>query len=570
MRKPCKCNHCSEVGGKPMKREEKKKLKAKEIQERILNEAYKENFSKGEADFIIQPHAATMMKGSLSLVQDEIFENLQEAFQKEYKKQIDKLNKKEKVQLSLWDKPLPPIRVKFSDMDVRPDNYNEVQLAAIAMGEQRVEIPGVNDAGDMVMNYMPIFTKVSVPVTTFEEVNRKEGATKTPYKKNERRKGYIEFTINPEVGHEYFEVKQRYTKYMKGVAKKCTCKYSPKMYRYAAHWRDMGGTWEFDYISFRWLLGLRGVVPTKDENGKTTYEEVDLVYPDFGEVKRFVLERTQKDVKRVADKNEFDCYFTYDIVMPKKANGERATRGNPEKIVFHVHLSELGKHWKSYNNIQQMNIRLEYMMMKELHMSKQSATSLTSRITEEIRLKFNQKVMDLIKYIIDPKNGVKDRGGYAYMALSNFLDEITPTAMEIIPEKSPTLDNNPAGGNVQQEAEDLGNVGENSGSGQSVGNYSAEALPAWWKVLDFIRERMAKELFDIHILPLYPYSFENNVLTIAAPNEYIYKEVQTKYAARLLEIIREHFGASTEAKYVMDNRRTDELVKMYEEHCTKK
>ena len=40
-----------------MKREEKQKLKAKEIQEKILNETYKENFSHGEADFIIQPDA---------------------------------------------------------------------------------------------------------------------------------------------------------------------------------------------------------------------------------------------------------------------------------------------------------------------------------------------------------------------------------------------------------------------------------------------------------------------------------------------------------------------------------
>lgn len=551
-----------------MKREEKQKLKAKEIQEKILNETYKENFSHGEADFIIQPDAATMMKGTLSLVQDEIFENLQEVFQKEYKKQIDKLKKKEKIQLSFWDKQMPPIRVKFSDLDVRPDNYDEVQLAAIAMGEQRVEIPGVNESGDMVMNYMPIFTKVSVPVTTFEEVNRSEGAKKTPYKKKERRKGYIEFTINPEVGHEYFEVKQRYTKYMKGVAKKCTCKYSPKMYRYAAHWRDMGGTWEFDYISFRWLLGLRGVVPAKDESGKPVYEEVDLVYPDFGEVKRFVLEKTQKDVKRVADKNEFDCYFTYDIVMPKKANGERMTRGNPEKIVFHVHLSELGKHWKSFNNIQQMNIRLEYMMMKELHMSKQSATSLTSRITEEIRLKFNQKVMDLIKYIIDPKNGVKDKGGYSYMALSNFLDEHAGSVTEIIPENLPTLENKPTAKNVQEGVGNLNIVGENSGTEESVGVYSAEVLPVWWKVLDFIRERMTKELFGIHILPLYPYSYEDNVLTIAAPNEYIFKEVQTKYAARLLEIIREQLGEATEMKYVKDDRCTQELIAMYEKHCT--
>lgn len=553
-----------------MKREEKKKLKAKEIQQKLLDESYKENFSAGEADFIIQPHAATMMKGTMSLVQDEIFENLQEAFQKAYKKQIDKLKKKEKEQLSLWDKPMPPVRVKFSDLDVRPDNYDEVHMAALAMGDQRVEMPGINADGDMVINYMPIFTKVSVPVTEFDTINTKstKDPDKLPYKSKKRRKGYIEFTINPEIGHEYFEIKQMYTKYIKGVAKKCTCKYSPKMYRYSAHWRDMGGTWEFEYIAFRRLLGLRSVIPV-EKGDKTVYEEVDVLYPDFGEVKRFVLEKTQKDVKRVADKNEFDCYFTYDIVMPKKANGERATRGNPEKIVFHVHLSELGKKWKTFNNIQQMNIRLEYMLMKELHMAKQSATSLTARITEEIRLKFNQKVMDLIKYVIDPNNKVKDRGGYAYMALSNFLEEHAASVTEIIPEKSPTLDNEQSSEKVQTVGEDLEFVGENTGSEGSVGNYSAEALPMWYKVLDFIRERMAKELFDVHILPLYPYSFGNGVLIVAAPNEYIYKEVRTKYAPRLLEIIREYFGAEMNVEYVRDDRKTKEMILLYEEHCKK-
>lgn len=553
-----------------MKREEKKKLKAKELQEKILNETYKENFQPNETDYMVQPFSATMMKGTMTLTQDEIFESIMEAFQAEFRKQIAAKKLRSGGQLSLWDKEtVKPVRVYFKSLGVRPDSYDEVHQAALELGKQVVDMPGVNEDGDVVINYMPLFTKVSVPVTKLEEINRSDEAKKTPYKNNERRKGYIEFSVNPEVGHEYFEITQMYTKFVKNVAKKCKCMYSPKMYRYAANWRDMGGKWEFEYIDFRRLLGLRHVMPI-EKDGKTVYEEVDTTYPDFGDVKRFVLEKTQKDVKRVADKNEFDCYFTYEVVMPKKANGERATRGNPEKIVFYVHLSELGERTKKYNNTQQMNIRLELLMMKELYMSKQSATSLTSRITEEIRLKFSNKVMDLIKYIIDPKNGVKDRGGYAYMALSNFLEEITPSAMEIIPEKSPTLDNNQAGGNVQQEAEDSGIVGNNSGSGQGVGNYSAEALPVWWKVLDFIRERMARELFDIHILPLYPYSFGDNVLTIAAPNEYIYKEVQTKYAARLLEIIRERFGASTEAKYVMDNRRTDELVKMYEEHCTKK
>ena len=546
-----------------MKREERQKLKAKEIQEKILDETYKENFTTGEADFIIQPQAATMMKGTLSLVQDEIFELLQEAFQKEYKKQIDKIKKRDKDQPSFWDTPVPPIRVKFIDLDVRPDNYDEVHMAAIAMGEQRVDMPGVNQDGDLVINYMPVFSKVSVPLTKFEEINRSEDAKKTPYKNKTRRKGYIEFTVNPEVGHEYFEVKQKYTKYVKGVAKKCKCKYSPKMYRYAAHWRDMGGTWEFEYIDFRRLLGLRGVVPVK-EGDKTTYKEIEMLYPDFGEVKRFILEKTQKEVKKIADKNEFDCYFTYEIVMPRKANGERATRGNPEKIVFHSHLSELGKHWRKFNTAQQMNIRLEYMMMKELHMSKNSASTLTARISEEIRMKFNQKVMDLIKYVIDPNNGVKDRGGYAYMALSNFLDEHAVSAVELDSELLPTLDNKQAAEKVQAVPEKNGAVGGNSEEAPSKDGYSEESLPNWWKVLDFIRERMAKEMFDIHILPLYPSAFDGDNLTIAAPNEYVFKEVQAKYSVRLLEIIREHFGPNVTASFVMNSTHTSELISRYE------
>ena len=156
------------------------------------------------------------------------------------------------------------------------------------------------------------------------------------------------------------------------------------------------------------------------------------------------------------------------------------------------------------------------------------------------------------------------------MALSNFLEEMTPSAEIVVPENSQSLGNNQAAENVQASSEDLRIVGENSGNGTFVGKCSEEVLPVWWKVLDFIRERMAKELFDIHILPLYPYSFGNGQLIIAAPNEYIYKEVKTKYAPRLLEIIREYFGAEVNADYLKDSSRTEEMVARYYEHVNKK
>lgn len=552
-----------------MKREEKRLKKAKELQEQMMEQTFKENVGVENPEYMMQPYEATMMMVRKSLVQDTIFENIQLAFQDKYKTQIEKRMSKNKEQLSLWEKPMEPIKVYFKDLDVRPDCYDEVQKAAYDMAKQVVKVEREDENGDKFIDYITVFSKISVPVVTFEEINRSDNPDTTPYKKRERRKGYIEFTVNPIIGPTYFEITSQYTKFLPGAGKKCTCCYSPTMYRWSAHWRDLGGTWEWDYISFRRLLGLRVVVPVTRDN-RPTYEEVDTVYPDFGEVRRFVLEKTQKEVKELADKNEFDCYFTYELVMPIKSNGKRATRGNPEKIVFHSHLSELGERLRKFNNTKLMNIRLEQMLMKEFHMSKQSAVSLTARVTEETRLKFSNKIMELLTYIIDPKNGVKDRGGYAYMALSNFLEEITPTAMEVVPEKTPTPDNNPTTENVQQGAGNPQSVGDNSANGETVGNYSAEALPKWWQVLDFIRERMNRELFDIHILPLYPFSYEGNTLVLAAPNDYVYNEVRTKYAPRLLEIIREYFGSETEVMYTKDNRHTDELLKKYEQRTPNK
>lgn len=551
-----------------MKREEKRLKKAKELQEQILDKTFKENFSGGNS-YMMQPYEATMMKGRMTLTQDTIFENIQLAFQTEYRKQVESNMKKGKEQLSLWDKPMDPIRIYFNRLGVRPDCYDEVHKAALAMGKQVVDVEGVNEDGDKVINYMPIFTKVSVPVITFDEINRSEDATKTPYKNKERRKGYIEFTVNPEIGSTYFEITSKYTKFLPGAGTKCKCCYSPNMYRYSAHWRDLGGKWELDYISFRRLLGLREVMPV-ERDGRPTYEEVDTVYPDFGEVRRFVLDKTQKEVKELADKNEFDCYFTYEIVMPIKGNGKRATRGNPEKIVFHVHLSELGEQLRKYNNVQQMNIRMEQMLIKEFRMSKQSAMSLTSRITEETRLKFSNKVMELLTYVIDPSNGVKDRGGYAYMALNNFLEEILPSIEEFVPEKSQSQNNNPTSENVHEESEDSLPVSEEPSQKGTKEECPEEILQKWWEVLDFVRERMTKELFDIHILPLYPCSFDGGTLTIAAPNEYIYKEIRTKYESRLLEIVRECFSKEINVEYVRDNRKTEEMVTMYEQRCAKK
>ena len=546
-----------------MKREEKKKLKAQQIQQELLDQTFKENFSVENSKYMMQPYEMTMMKGRRTLVQDTIYESIQLEFQDEYQDQLNKRMKKSKEHLGLWEEPMEPIKVYFNKLGVRPDCYDEVQRVALEMAKQVVDVETVDEHGETIVNYMPVFSKISVPVVTFEEINRSENAESTPYKNNKRRKGYIEFVINPAIGPTLFEITSMYTKFIPGAGKKCKCCHSPTMYRWSAHWRDIGGRWEFDYISFRRLLGLREVVPVV-KDGKTTYEEVDSVYPDFGEVKRFVLDKAQKDVKDLADKNQFDCYFTYELVMPIKSNGKRATRGNPEKIIFHSHLSELGRRMREHNNSQMMSIRLEQMLMKEFRMSKQSAAQLTAKVTDEIRVKFSNKMMDLLTYVINPSNGVKDRGGYAFMALSNYLDEITPYAEEVVPEYLPTLDNKQEAEKVQSVPEKNGADAKNSADIPSKEGYSEESLPNWWRVLDFIRERMAKELFDIHILPLYPASFDGSKLTISAPNEYIFKEVQIKYAPRLLEIIRERFGEGTEVIYTIGDTYTSELIKRYE------
>ena len=115
-----------------MKREEKRLKKAKELQEQLLDKTFKENIPGGNS-YMMQPYEATMMKGRMTLVQDTIFENIQLAFQAEYRKQVENNMKKNKEQLSLWEKPMEPIRVNFKDLGVRPDCYDEVHNAALIM-----------------------------------------------------------------------------------------------------------------------------------------------------------------------------------------------------------------------------------------------------------------------------------------------------------------------------------------------------------------------------------------------------------------------------------------------------
>ena len=533
-----------------MNREEMREQKARELQEKLIEETFRETFQSGDSKYIMQPYEFTMMKGATEKREQTIFEQLHGAFQNKYQEQIGKIQKKENGQFSLWDNPVPPIRVKFTELEVRPDEYNELHLAAIEMGKRLVEIPGINEDGDLVINYMPLFAKVSVPVTELE-TKRSIGATRIPYKNNTRRKGYIEFTINQEVGHEYFEIKQKYTKYIKGVPGKCKCKYSSQMYKWAAHWRDMGGKWEISYIDFRRLLGFRQVTPVVHDNGRTSYEEVDVIYSDFGEVKRFVLDKAQAEVKKLADKNEIDCYFTYTCVMPLKSNGKRSTRGNPEKIVFNVHLSQLGEYMRRYNNIQQKNIQLEYLMMKELRMSKQSASSLTARLNDEIRPKFNTKVMDLIKYVIDPNNKIKDRGGYSFMALSNFLDEHATYATEVTPEKSPTKIIELTDSNTSTEPKEPETI-------KSVWNLSANDMQKWFEMLEEIRGKLDADKFNAWIVAICPLSLVENVITFGVPNDFFYETIYTSYLPSLMKYLKKTYSEDIKVKFEkIDSKDTD-------------
>ena len=285
--------------------------------ERLKKELIK-NVPVEQRKMITQPVTFSYLNGEMSMMQTRIQTAIMEKLQSKIKKALD-LKMKSGFVGDLFDEsdfqvlkeegnePYLTFPVAYAELGIEPSHYADVDIAARNMQGivYEKEVDGM-------MRYKVAFPIVDVPAL-------KEDGTPS----GERRQNiYLHMTQS--TAKDLFKLIP-YHKYLKDAIFLFKSNYAGRIYLLINANQDLG-TWRIAYDA------LRKILLTSWDGNRATVNK----YPDFNDFKKRVLEPARKEIEEAKDK--IDCTFDYEVEYP-----EGKKRGRPEAILFHIHLTDLGK-----------------------------------------------------------------------------------------------------------------------------------------------------------------------------------------------------------------------------------
>ena len=384
----------------------RKSRKAKELEREILSSVPVE-----QRKMITQPITFTYLNGEMSMtqtrIQTMIMERLQDRIAKVMKRRAESGYFGELFSDDDF-KPLPggkttflTFDVKYSELGVLPANYKDVDEAARAMQRIVYEKEVIDENGQRGKEYTVVFDKVTIP----EKVKSDTSV----------RRDTIKLRMLPETARDVFNFNSEgYHRYLKDAIFQFSSNYAGRIYLFINANKDLG-IWKVSYEKLRKIL-----LTTYDEATKKV--TVDK-YRDINDFKKRVLEPARREIDEAADR--IDCTFDYEFQYPA---GKR--RGTPEYIIFHIHLTDLGR------NINQARIESQEaselrQLLVSLHLNVTEANRLMKEARRQIPANqyaaLRDKALELESYYKEEKAGrrpkIDNYRSYSLKSLRDFIQE---------------------------------------------------------------------------------------------------------------------------------------------------
>ena len=395
----------------------RKSSRAKELEREILSSVPME-----QRKIITQPITFTYLNGEMSMtqtrIQTMIMERLQDRIGKALKKKADSGYSGELFTDADF-KPLPggktlflTFEVKYSELGVIPANYKDVDEAAKAMQSIIYEKATVDENGQPAKEYTVVFDKVTIP-----EKDKSGDSTV--------RRDSIKLRMLPETARDLFHITP-YHRYLKDAIFLFSSNYAGRIYLLINANKQLG-TWIIPYEKLRKIL-----LTTYDrETKKVTVDK----YRDINDFKKRVLEPARKEILEAADR--IDCTFDYEFQYPP---GKK--RGTPENIVFHIHLTDLGRNIRQAQLESQEATELRKLLIT-LPINATEANRLMKEAWKQIPANANalltEKAQELRQYYADVKAGrvegvaIADYHAHCLASIRNFIEQQSFAKAEEIP-----------------------------------------------------------------------------------------------------------------------------------------
>ena len=372
----------------------RKSRKAEQLKQEIISSVPAE-----QRKMITQPVTFAYLKGEMSMMQTRIQTIIMEKLQEKIKKAFDR----KIVQGFFGDlfdsddyKPINEggrtkyltFSVQYAELGIEPQHYNDVDRAAKAMQsiiyEKKIE--GYN-------RNIVVFDVVDIPDKT----------------KGERHTD-IKLHMTEDVAKDLLKIIP-YQQYLKDAIFLFSSNYAGRIYLLINANKELG-TWVCPYEKLRKIL-----LTAYDEKTKTA--TVDK-YRDINDFKKRVLEPARKEILEAADR--VDCTFDYEFQYP-----EGKKRGTPEAIIFHIHLTDMGRNirQRQLENHEIVKLREELLSM---HFTIAEANSMIRQMKEHLQ-EFIEKVKEQKtlheEAVAGHRPDINDPKAYILTALRNFIIEKT-------------------------------------------------------------------------------------------------------------------------------------------------
>lgn len=486
----------------------KEKDKEKEKLKKSVEKAIKRNLPIDKVKWIYQPLSITMMRADLSPMQVNLMVEMVTKFQDKITEQLDKTKEQRQQTLSLFtEKELEQeryiARFPLSDLGVRPDSYAELEEAAKALQNMQIVMPVAKPDGTTSTDIFSLFTRISIPMLSGDY----------NYKSGKRRAGYIEMTMDKYAFNDVMRIGSQYTKYIKAVTRNCKCSYTSRIYMFISTYKVFG-KWVVPYSEFHKILGF------SDEKEIKKY---DL----FSDVRRRVLDPAAKELRKMSDEGNSDCYFEYEPIFPV---GKK--RGLPEKLVFSIYSSDLGKELTAENKRTVEMIQIEKMLKNELSQTPGNCSKLLAMVTEDNRSGFLEKMKQLKSYCSKPEHGVENLRSYAWQSLKDYLESHQPVVEEIKETHS----------SQERVGENVSSTPNTETERPETPVFTPDILAKWSAFKNLTRKRVGEQKFSIWFTEMKLYNFKDGELTIMVPTSYVQQQIEESFIGDVHEALKESFG----------------------------
>lgn len=394
----------------------RKSRKAEQLKQEIISSVPVE-----QRKIIKQPITFAYLNGEMTMMQTRIqtmiMEKLQDRITKALKQKADNGFVGDLFTESDFA-PLPggqtmylTFEVRYAELGVEPSHYEDVDKAARAMQSIIYEKEVIDENGKNATEYTVVFDKVTIP-------------NKDKSSGDVERRDSVKLRMLPETARDMFRIIP-YQKYLKDAVFLFSSNYAGRIYLLINVNKDLG-KWECSYEKLRRML-----LTSYDKNNRKSDVSKYRAISDF---KKRVLEPARKEI--IEASNRIDCTFDYEFRYP---NGK--TRGTPETVIFHIHLTELGRKMKNRQLESSESVELRNLLIS-LHLSTKEANALINQLENHHKELFD-KAKWLSQYFSEVKCGkhpdtvISNFGGYAKKVFQNFVIEKTVAeAVEITSEQT--------------------------------------------------------------------------------------------------------------------------------------